>query len=54
MSDNSCKTAYELNGSKLLMSQGSSKPNIDQLILDLDSSVEQDRQQEILAHASAS
>jgi hypothetical protein len=36
------------------MGEGSPKPDIEQLILDLDSSVEQDWQEENMAHSSAS
>jgi hypothetical protein len=36
------------------MGEGSPKPDIEQLILDLDSSVEQDWQEENMARSSAS
>jgi hypothetical protein len=46
--------SFDLSIPKLLMGEGSPKPNIEQLILDLDSSVEQDWQEENMAHGSVS
>lgn len=45
---------FDLSMSKLLMGAGSPKPNIEQLILDLDSSVQQDWEEENMAHSLAS
>jgi hypothetical protein len=46
--------SFDLSIPKLLMGEGSPKPNIEQLILDLDSSVEQDWQEENTAGSSTS
>jgi hypothetical protein len=46
--------SFDLSIPKLLVGAGSPKPNIEQLILDLDSSVEQDWQEENMAHGSVS
>jgi hypothetical protein len=45
---------FDLTVPKLLMGAGSPKPNIEQLILDLDSSVQQDWEEENMAHSLAS
>jgi hypothetical protein len=42
---------FDLTVPKLLMGAGSPKPNIEQLILDLDSSVQQDWEEENMAHS---
>jgi hypothetical protein len=46
--------SFDVSIPKALMVEGSPKPNIEQLILDLDSSVENDWQEENVAHGSVS